>query len=180
MIRQAISCDICGADKKQTKDWLIAEERAGELRVGRWNPDARPRPATRHLCGHTCLHKLLDEFLARTYAARHSPSTTEIVEPAELRAADASLTARTAWAATGIESKARLIGPPQTPTPAVPALHVAPAVIPLQPCAVVETIRPARIDEPRNYTTRRLRAEAWQRERERELHADHDAHRRTF
>jgi hypothetical protein len=173
MIRQAISCDICGADKKQTKDWLIAEERAGELRIGRWSADARPRPATRHLCGQTCLHKMVDEFLARgNAAARHVPVATEVADRSERVVTDASLSAEIA----DFESEARLL------TPAVPAKLPIPAaavVIPLQVRGTIETMRPVRIDETRTNTPRRLRAEAWQREREREQRAERDSHRRT-
>jgi hypothetical protein len=70
VIRQAISCDICAAEKKQTNHWFVAYEQDGELRVSGWSSRKRLRPGAKHLCGQTCLHKLMDDFMARTLAAR--------------------------------------------------------------------------------------------------------------
>jgi len=60
MIRQAISCDICGAEKRQTNHWFVAYTAGGELRVTGWNANGRMRAGCKHLCGQTCLHKLVD------------------------------------------------------------------------------------------------------------------------
>lgn len=191
MIRQAISCDICGAEKKQTNHWFVACEQAGELRVSGWNSRNRLRTGSKHLCGQTCLHKLVDEFMARTIAARlTAPAAAEPFEPepARIAAADTSLTSSAAY--TEIESSARLVTPPAVPEPAVAAL---PALIAPRPAALVsmparpspvqsspaqpppDTRVPAAIpvpaDEPPAYSSRRWRAEAWERERSRELHA---------
>lgn len=65
MIRQAISCDICGAEKKQTNHWFVAYEQAGELRVSGWSSRNRLKADSKHLCGQACLHKLADDFMAR-------------------------------------------------------------------------------------------------------------------
>lgn len=70
MIRQAISCDICGSEKKQTNHWFVAYDQSGELRISGWNSRNRLRPGSKHLCGQTCLHKLVDEFMARTIESR--------------------------------------------------------------------------------------------------------------
>ncbi len=70
MIRQAISCDICGAQRRETNHWFIAYEQSGELRVSGWNFQRLHCPGTKHLCGENCLHKLLDEFLAGSAQAR--------------------------------------------------------------------------------------------------------------
>ena len=70
MIRQAISCDICGTEKKQTNHWFVAYDQGGELRVSGWNSRNRLRPGSKHLCGQTCLHKLVDEFMARALTAK--------------------------------------------------------------------------------------------------------------
>ena len=89
MIRQAISCDICGAEKKQTNHWFVASEQSGELRVSGWSSRNRLRAGSKHLCGQTCLHKLMDESVARTIAV-------EAASPTETRPAiDASLPSRT-------------------------------------------------------------------------------------
>lgn len=164
MIRQAISCDICGAEKKQTNHWYVACEQAGELRLGGWNSRMKQRPGTKHLCGQTCLHKLVDEFIARASAQRNS-TTAEAAEGPSARAdADASLVSAAAY--EGLESSARLI-----PAPVAPA--VAPSVVPIQPRVVPDAAGlkpvPQQIDETPNYSSRRWRAEAWERERNREL-----------
>lgn len=70
MIRQAITCDICGSEKKQTNHWFVAYEQGGELRVSGWNSRNQLRAASKHLCGQTCLHKLVDDFMARTLSVR--------------------------------------------------------------------------------------------------------------
>lgn len=66
MIRQAISCDICGAEMLNANHWFVARELGAELRISAWDGRKRPRSATRHICGHKCLHKLVDDFTART------------------------------------------------------------------------------------------------------------------
>jgi hypothetical protein len=78
VIRQAISCDICGTEKKQTNHWFVAYDQGGELRVSGWNSRNRLRPGSKHLCGQTCLHKLVDDFMAKTLAVRPSAPTEEI------------------------------------------------------------------------------------------------------
>ena len=77
MIRQAISCDICGAEKKQTNHWFVAYTHAGELRVSGWGVQGRVRAGSKHLCGQTCLHKLVDEFIATGATGRvHTPKSS--------------------------------------------------------------------------------------------------------
>lgn len=176
MIRQAISCDICGAEKKQTNHWFVASEQAGELRVSGWNSRNRLRPGTKHLCGQTCLHKLVDEFMARSIAGRAAAPAAESPETETARTiADTSLTSSMAY--TEIESSARLITPPAAPEPStaiVPALVAqrSAAVVSMPARPVADSI-PAAIsaeaDEPPAYSSRRWRAEAWERERSREL-----------
>jgi len=77
VIRQAISCDICGTEKKQTNHWFVAYDQGGELRVSGWNSRNRLRPGSKHLCGQTCLHKLVDDFMAKTLAVRPSTAAEE-------------------------------------------------------------------------------------------------------
>ena len=83
MIRQAISCDICGTEKKQTNHWFVAYEQGGELRVSGWNSRNRLRPGSKHLCGQTCLHKLVDDFMARAIAVRPAGAAAVAAEPLE-------------------------------------------------------------------------------------------------
>ena len=77
LIRQAISCDVCGVDMQQTNHWFIARQQCGELRISAWNSHIRSRAGAMHLCGQTCLHKLLDEFLAQDLAAHASAGQLE-------------------------------------------------------------------------------------------------------
>lgn len=179
MIRQAISCDICAAEKRQTNHWFVAYEQAGELRISGWNSRHRLRPGSKHLCGQTCLHKLVDEFMAKSIAVR-AQRTVEEPEP-ELYTepqspVDANLTSPAAYAE--LESSARLITsstPPALPAPRAPALPT-PALRP-QSEIVTMPVRPVSDDlapkpsEPPRSTARNWRAEAWERERARELRA---------
>ena len=184
MIRQAISCDICGAEKKQTNHWFVVYDQAGELRVSGWNSRNRLRAGSRHLCGQTCLHKLVDEFISRTLAAR-GPSVPAEVEGGHVSRTDASLTSKAAHAvfqsegfeSEEFESSARLITPaapipPQRVSAPVPAALVAMSAA---SAVVAMPARPASaqpcIQEAPNYTSRHWRAEAWERERERESRA---------
>lgn len=77
MIRQAISCDICGSEKKHTNHWYIAFERNGELRLAGWEGGKTRCSKLKHLCGQKCVHRLLDEFMAgHTSSAGHTISTS--------------------------------------------------------------------------------------------------------
>jgi hypothetical protein len=63
MIRHTISCDLCGAQKREANHWFIAYQESGELHVSNWASPHLFRPGTKHLCGENCLHKLLSTFL---------------------------------------------------------------------------------------------------------------------
>lgn len=178
MIRQAISCDICGAEKKQTNHWFVACEQAGELRVSGWNSRNRLRTGSKHLCGQTCLHKLVDEFMARSIAGRiHTPVAADKPEAEPARAdLDTSLTS----AYADDETSARLIPTPvahASPAPLPPAILAARAAavvsMPARPIsdAAVSAPVPIPVDDASTYSSRRWRAEAWERERNRELRA---------
>jgi len=51
LIRQVISCDICGAEKKQTNHWFVTSEQEGELRARGWNSRMRLGAGSKHLYG---------------------------------------------------------------------------------------------------------------------------------
>jgi len=166
MIRQAISCDICGAEKKQTNHWFVAYAHAGELRVSGWNANGRMRAGSKHLCGQTCLHKLVDEFIAGTMSGR-VPVTADGLEREEPdTATNTSLTSR---AACSPANQAILSGSPDS---LIRPVQMVPAAVIIAPSrAVDETHAPALLppfEDPPNYASRRWRAEAWERERERE------------
>jgi hypothetical protein len=172
VIRQAISCDICGTEKKQTNHWFVAYEYGGELRVSGWSSRNRLRPGSKHLCGQTCLHKLVDEFMAKALAERVLPAAAEEPEVAAQAArADASLTSDAAY--VEVESSARLITPTVVAAPqrVLPRSPVELVTLPVRLPAKDST--PAPIEAPR-YASRNWRAEAWERERQRASHAgDH-------
>src|SRR5579859_2154091 len=65
VIRQAISCDICGTEMLNANHWFVARATGRELRISAWDANSRRR-SVKHLCGHKCLHKLLDDFTAQT------------------------------------------------------------------------------------------------------------------
>lgn len=176
MIRQAISCDICGAEKRQTNHWFVASEQGGELRVSGWSSRKRQRAGTKHLCGQTCLHKLVDEFMARTIAGRVATTTSGAADTyGTLKSGpDASLTSPAVH--PEFESSARLLssgGESFTRSVAKPPAIPAVPVLPLQPRLVeappIAAAIPPRSEEIPNYASRRWRAEAWERERNREL-----------
>jgi len=171
VIRQAISCDICGSEKRQTNHWFVAYESGSELRLSGWSSRHRLRPGSKHLCGQTCLHKLVDDFMARSIAVRTQPGDDE--EPALAAATDTSLTSKTAYVEAParnadideIDSSIRLLTPAEAdalkPHPRPPAALVA---MPARTDPASPLVIP---DEPR-YNTASWRAEAWERERERE------------
>lgn len=189
LIRQAISCDICGTEKKQTNHWFIAWDQGGELRVSGWQSRNRTRPGSKHLCGQTCLHKLVDEFMARTLTAR--AAATSVVEEEEYAEAvaetNASLTSKAAYVErkSGTPQQAQVVAPPRavqkpmlidrsmTETAAPPVTQpIGPqraamevVSMPVRP-AFVETAM--RVEEAPVFRSRQWRAAAWERERERE------------
>lgn len=182
VIRQAISCDICGAEKRQTNHWFVVCEQAGELRVSGWNSRNRLRPATKHLCGQTCLHKLVDEFIARAMAGKLAVHAAPAVDDDVQNETDASGTAGALEDED--ESSARIIPapPPVRPLPLPSTVLPMPAAKPLPSlvASAMEEMRPIpvtpRIEDAPNYASRRWRAEAWQRERDRTLRSTRPAH----
>ena len=126
-----------------------------------WSSRNRLRPGSKHLCGQTCLHKLVDDFMARTLATRaQQAAEDEVVEQAA--GADASLTSNAAYGE--IESSARLITAPAPVAPVRPPLRKPVELVPMP--ARVHTAEAATVaDEPPRYASRNWRAEAWDRER---------------
>jgi len=172
VIRQAISCDICGTEKKQTNHWFVAYDQGGELRVSGWASRNRLRPGSKHLCGQTCLHKLVDDFMARAISSRVQPSVAEAEEAEDtLAVTDTSLTSDAAYAE--VESTARLV-PTPAPTPPKRPPARAPEVVTMPGRVLSEATpppNPIQNDDAPRFASRNWRAEAWERERERELRA---------
>jgi hypothetical protein len=167
MIRQAISCDICGAEKKQTNHWFVAYTHAGELRVSGWSAQRRLRAGTKHLCGQTCLNKLLDEFIARSASARAQAPALDAEADEPIVATDSSLTFRTVGAHPA--SAAKPLPGAVLPSGAPPVASAA--VIAIARSHVVDSAHAPGsappVDNTPNYASRHWRAEAWERERER-------------
>jgi hypothetical protein len=128
----------------------------------------------KHLCGQTCLHKLVDEFMARTIAVSMRTGIAE--EPAvenPVAAIDASLTSKDANEQAEfeeVESSARLIPAPEQPLPKRAPFRPSAELVAMPARPAVEAPAPAPAEPPR-YTSRNWRAEAWDREREREMRA---------
>jgi hypothetical protein len=184
VIRQAICCDMCESEKKQTNHWFVAQDHNGELRIAGWNSRNRLRPNSKHLCGQVCLHKLLDDFINRTIEVKGQTGTADrLTDHHPLADTVGSLTSDAAYEETVGSSPRRIDAPepavqkaiPSRPHPPKPA---APAALPLRMPAELVAM-PGRqpleeqppVDEGPRYASRNWRAEAWDRERERELRA---------
>ena len=168
MIRQAISCDVCATEKKQTNHWFVAYEQGGELRVSGWQSRNRLRPGSKHLCGQTCLHKLVDEFMAKAIAVRTPGVASELTDVHEQADGfDTSLTSSSAY--IEVESSARLVTPPAPSAPVTP-FRPQPELLTMQAKPRLESLVPSP-EEPPHIASRNWRAEAWERERARELRA---------
>jgi hypothetical protein len=170
VIRQAISCDICGTEKKQTNHWFVAYDQGEELRVSGWNSRNRLRPGSKHLCGQTCLHKLVDDFLARTLTARvpraaQNDEEDEMIVQAAVAETDTSLTSSAAY--KEIESSTRQKATPAPVLPSRPPLRMQMELVAL-PIRVRGEEAMVAVNEPPRYASRNWRAAAWERERERE------------
>ncbi len=168
MIRQAITCDICGTEKKQAKHWFVAYTQAGELRVSAWQAQIKLRAGSKHLCGQTCLHKLVDEFMAGTLVARPQPSADAAASSAALT--DASLTS---LSASPVPALSFPLEEDLDPLPVRTSVAIQPGLVPVSTRRVTDslplTVAAPPLDAAPDYAPRRWRAEAWQREREREV-----------
>jgi hypothetical protein len=202
LIRQAISCDICATEKKLTNHWFVAHEQGGELRLTGWSSRNRLRPGSKHLCGQICLHKLVDEYMARiievrvqTASAEEAAAPREAVVsreaavpreaamsreamvprpiqatiPATMQATDASLTSHEAHGhpIEEFESSARLLTTPEPISPKRLPLRAPAELVAMPGRQPIEELTVPQ-EAPR-YTSRNWRAEAWNREREREM-----------
>jgi len=72
MIRQAINCDICAAEKQTSNYWFVAYEHAGELKLRGWEPPKNSRKDAKHLCGQKCAQRMMANFMASLMATVHT------------------------------------------------------------------------------------------------------------
>jgi hypothetical protein len=72
MIRQAINCDMCGAEKQESNYWFVAYEQGGELKLRGWESPQNSRKNAKHLCGQKCAQRMMANFMASLTATSHS------------------------------------------------------------------------------------------------------------
>ena len=193
VIRQAISCDICGVEMQHTNHWFVAYDQGAELRVSGWSAGKRLRAGAKHLCGQTCLHKLVDEFMARTVSTRAQGASTELPGDRE-KAASARTVRLAADLAANVTPSAAHIVPHAAPErQGVQSVATSPTYAGdfessarlIAPGDAVTDDQQARDAEAPTYAARNWHAEAWKRERERTLRGDTratavTAHRRNI
>src|SRR5271156_4812953 len=71
MIRQAINCDMCGAEKQESNYWFVAYEQGGELKLRGWESPQNSRKNAKHLCGQKCAQRMMANFMASLTASSH-------------------------------------------------------------------------------------------------------------
>jgi hypothetical protein len=81
MIRQAINCDICAAEKQTSNYWFVAYEQGGELKVRGWESPKSSRKDAKHLCGQKCAQRMMANFMASLMASVHSAEQAGEVVP---------------------------------------------------------------------------------------------------
>jgi hypothetical protein len=159
----------------------VAYTQADELRVSSWNSTHRLRAGTKHLCGQTCLHKLMDDFMAgklTTRAPNPAAEAESLIDDEEpSRMAEAANPAR--------ELMTKMAAPLESSlSTGASALASFPEVATLPRRNAGDsslTAAAPHLDDSPNYGSRRWRADAWQRERERELRsAGTTARRKNF
>jgi hypothetical protein len=139
----------------------VAYEQGEELRISGWSSRTRLRQGSKHLCGQTCLHKLVDDFMARSIAVRAHAAAADVQGGVST---DTSLTSNAAHLEA--ESSARLL------TPSMPALPKPPFGAQVELVTQPGRLQPrefAAAGGPTRYASRNWQSEAWEREREREL-----------
>src|ERR1700749_1608455 len=72
MIRQAINCDICAAEKQTSNYWFVAYEQGGELKIRGWEAPKNSRKGAKHLCGQKCAQRMMANFMASLMATVHN------------------------------------------------------------------------------------------------------------
>lgn len=82
MIRQAINCDMCGAEKQETTShWFVAYEQGGELKLRGWESPKHSRKDVKHLCGQKCAQRLTANFTASVMSAGNASESARIALP---------------------------------------------------------------------------------------------------
>jgi hypothetical protein len=63
MLKQIVTCDVCGAIRKDANHWFCYSASPGQVTFWTWGEEIAAR--FDHVCGQVCAHKLLDEFLSK-------------------------------------------------------------------------------------------------------------------
>ena len=63
MIQESVTCDVCGENNLDTHHWFMALEHKGTIKIAFWGK-LNTRSSMKHLCGQTCVHRFVDNFLA--------------------------------------------------------------------------------------------------------------------
>lgn len=136
MIRQAINCDICAAEKQASNYWFVAYEQGGELKLRGWESPQNSRKNVKHLCGQKCAQRLVANFMASLMSTTHGAEQAkdgmdaaeqglmmeEIAEPIKIAAQpERSVRAR--------ERSDRSLLQATPPVPQLQALSVAPTEV---------------------------------------------------
>ena len=136
-----------------------------------WNSRNRLNKVSKHLCGQTCLHKLVDDFLAKTLAAREQPGAMVKEEAEDAKAnTDASLTSDAAYLDS--ECSSRLITTPTPILPNRPVILPAVEVVAMPARPHIDELAVPLAEETQINAKRNWRVEAWKRERERETRTE--------
>lgn len=82
MIRQAINCDMCGAEKQEaTSHWFVAYEQGGELKLRGWESPKHSRKNVKHLCGQKCAQRLTANFTASVMSSGYAGESGKSATP---------------------------------------------------------------------------------------------------
>ena len=82
MIRETVTCDICGVHKFEANHWFMVVENKGSLKISPWGVPNSMRPQMKHLCGQKCVHRFVDDFLAGHPGGTAASAATEVAASA--------------------------------------------------------------------------------------------------
>ena len=149
---------------------LVCRLRAGG-RAARQRLELAPpaAPDSKHLCGQTCLHKLVDEFMAKSIAVR-AQRALDMDEAARRIAGYCRCQPDLRRGATSSWNRRRDCSRRLRRFHPSPLFRPQPELVTMPSRPHAEDFPPIPAETPR-YASRNWRAEAWERERERELRA---------
>jgi hypothetical protein len=60
-----LKCDGCGVERQQSNHWFLVHTCDGAITFTQWDNDSAFEGSVKHICGHVCAQKLLNEFLSK-------------------------------------------------------------------------------------------------------------------